>query len=201
VATTYDWPAGICFTDCTLTVRSAVGVATSPYSFARETQDWGGDRWSMSLQFLRQPRADAAILEAFLLKLRGGVNKVRLGDPWCSLVRGSKDGTPLSAGMNVAGATTLNTKGWTISATGVLLQNDYIQVEDSLYRVLDDVDADGGGNATIEVWPRLRKAHAEGLTITTDNARGVFALAEPTVTFSRNAIELFGTQVDLVEAL
>jgi hypothetical protein len=47
----------------------------------------------------------------------------------------------------------------------------------------------------------LRKAHAEGLTITTDNARGVFALADPAIAFSRNAIELFGTQVDLVEAL
>ena len=198
---TLDFPAGIYFKEARITARSAVGVVTSPYTFAREPQDWGGERWEITFQFLRVTREHAAILESFLLKMRGGLHKVRLGDPWGSKPQGSNLGTPLVGAGNVAGSTSLIMKDWPSSSTGLLKANDYVEIEESLYRVLDDVDSDGSGDATVEVWPRLRKAHAEDVAMRTRNARALFALADPMALFDRNQIELYGASVNFVEAL
>lgn len=201
MATTYDWPAGVHFTDATLTAQSSVGVSVSPYTFARETQDWGGERWAISLQFLPVVREHAVILETFLLKLRGGVNKVRLGDPWGSQPRGTNSGTPLVNGAASAGATTIATKGWAISTTGQLLPGDYMEISGHLYQVLASADSDVSGLSTIEVWPRIRDDYADNTVITTVYPRGVFALAEPSVSFTRDVLQYYRTQIELVEAL
>jgi len=198
---TYDWPAGIRFTSAVITARSAVGAVISPYSFSRESQNWGGERWEMSLEFLRTTRAQAAAVEAFLLRLRGGIHQVRLGDPWGSLPQGSRLGTPVVGASATAGATSFASKGWGVSQSGVLLTNDYLEIDERLYRVLADVDADANGDATIEVWPRLRESYAEDTSIRTQNPRTLWSLAEPSVTFSRDQIGLYETSVALIEHL
>lgn len=195
-------PAGICVTDCILRPMNAVGVQTSPFTFRRAVQVFPGQRWEMELAFLPQERADAAVLESFLLSLRGPETQVRMGDPFRSAPRGTPAGTPVfDLASSTAGAAEIGSRGWTADATGVLLQNDLIQLGDQLFAVLEDVDADSSGEAVIPVWPNLRALATDGDAITTANPRGVFALASQP-SFSRNRIEIYqASSLNFVEVV
>jgi hypothetical protein len=57
----------------------------------------------------------------------------------------------------------------------VLLAGDYIQVGVRLHRVLDTVNADGLGKATIAIWPSLREVPSGA--VITNHAVGLFRLA------------------------
>ena len=197
----YNFPAGICITEVTLTEANSVGAVISPYSFARETQDWGGGQWRMMIEFLPVSRAEADPLEAFISQLRGGLNGFRMGDPYRSTTRGVNTGTPtvLSATL---GSVTIETQGWTDSSEPPLYANDLIQVEDHLYKVLDDASIEGAsGDAGVWVWPRVRKAYAVDTPVVINNARGVFTLADNSPSFSRNRFGRFWTSLQAVEML
>jgi len=201
MATTYDFPTDICMTEVTLTEANAVGAVVSPYSFKREVQDFGGEQWRMTIEFLPVTRAEAAALEAFISKLRGGLNNFRMGDPYRSLPLGNNLGVPTVAAGATAGAETIATQGWTVSQTDQLKANDLIQIETHLYKVLDDVDSDGGGLATITVWPRLRKAYTAATAITVENPRGVFVPVGNAPTFERNRVGRFWTRLECMEVI
>ena len=181
--TTYDFPASIMQGDVTLTLQGSVSVAESPFSYKRYVQDWGGERWEISIDFISRKMEHVGPLEAFLLKIRHGRNFFRVGDPYKSLPNGTASGTPVLDGAATAGNNTITTRGWSILTVSQLTAGDLIQIEDSLYKVLDNVDSDLSGEATITVAPRVRKNHADGTTIKTSNPVGVFATkAEPTIT-------------------
>jgi hypothetical protein len=209
---TYDFPADVCITEVSLTEGNAVGNATSPYTFAREVQDWGGEQWRMVLNFLPMSRGDAAQLEAFISRLRGGVNSFRQGDPYRSLPRGNdfKHGVSPNRSVKtaVAQATTIEVQGFLPNTSDQLLANDLIEIEGYLYKVLVDADSgaggtgsDGSGSMTLEVWPRLRKAHAADTEVITRNPRGTFTLADSNPTFNRTRFERFENQIQCVEVL
>lgn len=176
--TPIDFPANICQTDVTLSLRGSVGVAMSPWSFARYPQDWGGERWEIVIHFLARRMEDIGPLEAFLLKVRHGRVPFRVGDPYASLPQGTASGSATVSGTATAGADTVATSGW----SGTLLAGDLIQIGDNLHKVLED--ANGGG--TLTVAPRLRAAHASGTPIIYENPRGLFALDSNVVTFERH---------------
>lgn len=166
--TPIDFPSGIAQTDVTLSLRGAVGVAQSPYTFTRHVQDWGGERWELTINFLSQRMQDIGPLEAFLLKVRHGRQTFRCGDPYASLPQGTATGSATVSGTATAGSSTLATSGW----SGTLLAGDLVQIGDHLYKLL--ADASGGG--TLELAPRLRLAYASGTSIIYNNPRGVFAV-------------------------
>lgn len=198
--TIQDFPADVCITEVELTCRNAVGVSTSPYTLRRQSQVFPGQRWELRMEILPMDRDQAAALEGFLRSLRGSAGRFRMGDPYSSLPRGSIDGSPtvLSA---TAGEETLTTQGWTASAAGVLAANDFIQIGDHLYSVIEDADADSSGEAELTLWPALRSSYALNTPIVVENARGVFALRNPTQVFSRSRLEKFGTEIEAVEVL
>ena len=45
-----------------------------------------------------------------------------------------------------------------------------------LVKVTADANSDGSGNATIEIWPRIRTAFGNNTAITTSSPTGVFAM-------------------------
>jgi hypothetical protein len=144
--------------------KDSVALDVSPFTGQTQTQQWlGADMLSgtMTLPPLTQLQADAWL--SFLMQLRGMANAFQIGDPMQPNIRGSAS-SPFGAlvdnsvtGGNAAGSQTLGTQGWTANASGVLLQGDWLQVGYRLYRVLDDVNADGSGKALIHIWPSLRE--------------------------------------------
>jgi len=102
-----------------------------------------------------------------------------IGDPKRATPKGNPVGTPVVNGAGQSGYT-LATRGWTASATGVLLDGDCIQIGYRLHRVTADANADSSGHATLAIWPPLRETPADGATIQTSNCKGIFRLVAST---------------------
>lgn len=178
-------------------MNDAVGIVMSTFTGQLQAQQWPGAdmlRGTMTLPVLQQADADNWI--SFLMQLRGMANAFRIGDPLKSAPRGSGsvvDGAPFvdnTVSGNLAMSQSIDTKGWTDSADGVLLAGDYMQVGYRLYRVLDTVDADDAGNATIPIWPSLREVPEDSSVIVLNNTVGLFRLATNKRTWSADVTRL-----------
>lgn len=142
----------------------SVGMVRSVFTGQAQAQKWpGADLLSGTVTLAPRSQVEADDWIAFLMQLRGMANAFQLADPLQPKPRGSLSGLPVvdnSGGANLAGSELLATKGWTANAQGVLLRGDWIQLGYRLHRVLDNVDADGSGNATFPIWPTLREQPA-----------------------------------------
>jgi hypothetical protein len=186
-----------------LTLRASVAAAQTRSPFTMQTQVWQftGEMWIAEVTLPIMDRATAEAWNCFLLKLNGPVQTFFLGDPSAATPRGSASGSPKVNGGSQVGKS-LNTKGWTASQTNILREGDYIQIGNYLYKNLTDANSDGSGNATLDIWPRLRSSPADNTTIITSSAKGLFRLLQAdypiyTVTEDRN-YELFFTAVEAV---
>lgn len=71
-----------------------------------------------------------------------------------------------------------------------------------LHKVLVDVNSDGSGNATLDIFPRLRpEGAADGIAIATSNCKGVFRLASNQRQWQVDFSRLYSVEVKAVEAL
>lgn len=179
----------------------SVALSRSPYTFATQVQEHQGSAWSAEVTLPPMARADAEEWIAFLLSLRGQRGTFYLRDPLGITPRGSASGTPLVNGGGQTG-NVLSTDGWSTSVNGVLLAGDYIQLGTRLYKVLEDVNADGSGEADITIWPSLRESPADNDTVITTDCKGLFRLSS-NVNQIWNAEEtrLYGASFTAVEAL
>lgn len=157
--------------------------AFNPWTFDLVKQIFDGRMWRGSLTVTAQNEANGRSLSAWLTALRrGGANAgtFYLGDPAAAEPLGSAKDTPGSPVVSGASQTgeALNVSGLPLSATGYLLAGDYIQIgtgtSSRLKKVLDDVDSDGSGNATINCWPPIRTAPADTSAITVSSPQGLF---------------------------
>jgi hypothetical protein len=182
------------------TMTDIVAVSVSPFTGQQQVQDWqqGWMEASVSMPTLTHALAQTWI--AFLMGLRGQANVFQLGDPLAVAPRGTAAGTPLVSGGSQTGYS-LVTKGWTPGALGVLLAGDWLQVGYRIHRTLADVNADGGGNATVSIWPPLREIPADGDAITLTNTRGLWRLKTNARKWSESTARYYGIQFDIREAL
>lgn len=103
-------------------------------------------------------REDSQLMDAVLEMLKGAAVAIDLWD----FSRPDPLGTNLASGSvevngtASAGATTLNSEGWTISQTGALLAGDLIGIDGYLYRLSQDADANGSGIAALSLTSALR---------------------------------------------
>lgn len=187
-----------------LIANDIVGVSQSPFTAAQQVYRYTGQFWEADISLPAMTRAEAEYWISFLLKLNGPYGTFLLGDPNGSSARGVATGTPLVNGGSQTG-NELVTDGWTTSTTGILKAGDYIQLGSGstarLYKVLDDVNSDGSGNATLTVWPDLRSAPADNAAITVSNPKGVFRLATSAAQWDINEATLYGMTFGAREAL
>jgi hypothetical protein len=194
--TTPSAPATIDFT-----ATDIVALSVSPFTGQQQVQDWqqGWLEASVSMPPLAPLHARAWV--AFLKGLRGQANVFQLGDPLGVAPQGSGAGTPVVNGSGQSGFT-LNVRGLTPGASGVLLLDDWLQIGYRLYSVvLSQVDADGSGNATINIYPSLRESPADGTAITLNNTKGLWRLKSNARKWSETTARVYGIQFDCREAL
>jgi len=180
-------PASPNFKDITLRKTSVTSDPMSPYTLESQVQVYDGQRWAADLTLPVLTNAQSAQWEAFLAKLNGYEGTFLLGDPGRTTPRGSASstpGTPVVNGSVTARNNSLSVSGLPVLTAGYLLTGDLIQIESGedtrLHQVLDQVDTDSNGEATITIWPATRKAYSGGETITVSAAKGLFRLAEST---------------------
>lgn len=181
-----------------------VGVSQSPFTASQQVYRYAGQFWEADITLPPMKRADIEYWISFLLKLNGPFGTFLLGDPNGGTPRGIATGTPVVNGGSQTGYE-LITDGWTVSQTGILKAGDYIQLGSAatarLYKVLDDVNSDASGNATLDLWPDLRSAPSDNATITVSNAKTNFRLASAQTSWDIDEATIYGLTFGAREAL
>lgn len=183
---------------------SVVGVSASPFSREQQVYAHQGDWWEVDVSLPPMERANAEAWIGFLLGLNGREGTFLLGDPVNTATRGVGTGSPLVKGASQTGKTLL-TDGWTISQTGILKAGDWLQLGSGsstrLHKIVQDADSDGSGNATLEIWPRLRESPADNAALTVASAKGLWRLAGNLREWSLERAGKYGLSFNAVEAL
>ena len=192
---TIDLPAAA-IAELTWLPESAVAITTSPFSFRHQVHAFNGQRRRAGIKIAPRTPALAKAWHATLLKLNGAEGTFFLSDTVGqnpTLARG----TPVINGAGQTGKE-LITDGWTGLAT-VLEAGEWVSIGNELHQVLEQVTADSGGAATLQLWPKITKAFPDNHAIEADAPRGVFRLAEfPSLQWSRNRL-LEGVNLNAVE--
>lgn len=181
------------------------GVTESIYTAEQQVQEYEGEFWMMEMTFPRMRRAEFAPWGAFFTKLKGRKGTFYAGDPAGTSPLGVATGTPLVNGAGQSGES-LITDGWTFSTTGILLQGSYIElgagILKTLHMVMNDVDSDGSGNATLEIWPGIKTANipADNAAINLTNCQGVWRLMENINTWDISAPFDYNFSVKAIQA-
>lgn len=199
-------PTSIGIESIELRAVNAVATSQSPFTYKQQIVAHQGQRWEASVTLPPLRRDLMAPWKAFLTSLKGQQGTFLLGDPDYATPQGNLGtSTPVANGNQFSNSNTLDVSGFDISTTGVLLAGDYIQLgtgsSSRLYQVLQDVDSDGSGEATLDIWPNLRTDVPDGFSVITASPKGLFRLATNISSWSVNNSNAYGIQFEAVEAL
>lgn len=157
-------------------LRSAVAVATSPFTGTQQVQDWGGAWWEMEIEFAAQQDQAGRSLSAFLASLRGPVNSFVFRDAFIRNPLGL--GSPQVNGAGQVGGT-LICDGWT--GTG-LRAGDFFSLgtgtNTRLHQVILDAPPTAGA-ATLTFVPSLRASPADNAPLNVVNPGVLLRLTSP----------------------
>ena len=190
-----------------ISATDIVSISESPFTLSQQVVRHAGARWSATITIPPVKRSDSEYWNSFLLRLRGQFGSFLLGDPNAATPRGSAAttaGTPVVNGASQTG-NELAIDGLPTSVTGYLRAGDYIQLGSGatarLYKVLEDVDTNASGQATLNLWPDLRSSPADGATVVVNGAQGIFRLATNDATWTINNAGFYSISFAAVEAL
>jgi len=204
---TISYPLALPSTDIAkikLVANNIVGISQSPFTAAQQVYKYSGQYWEADISLPPMKREVAEYWISFLLKLNGSYGTFLLGDPIGATARGVATGTPLVKGGSQTGNELL-TDGWTTSTTGILKAGDYIQLGSGssakLHKVLDDVNSDSSGNATLTLFPDLRTSPSDNSAIVVSSPKGVFRLTSTQTMWDINEASIYGITFGAREAL
>jgi hypothetical protein len=173
----------------------------SPFTLKEQYYEYSGKKFRVSVQYPPMTAEQFKPVRAFLLSLRGSVGYFSMGDPANASPLGSAPGTPLANGTGTLGGNTFATKGWTPSQSNILRAGDEFQVESFCYTNLTDVNSDGSGNATLDIWPSLHTAVANNAAITTSAPKSLWVLDDDSVEWSVDAAQIYEVAFSATERI
>ena len=161
-------------------------ISESAFTGSVQIQKFEAEYWSGTFQFPKLERINGEIVSAFLSKLRGPEGTFLIPDTSNPLPRGTAAtvvSSPVLDGSGQIGAT-ISVRNAPVSETGWLLEGDTIQIGTDnsahFHKVLDQVDSDGSGLASINIWPTIRQPNVDGDPIITTDPKCLFFLTETT---------------------
>jgi hypothetical protein len=194
------------FKTVTFTPSKVVGVSRSAYSLVEQVNSWPGEiiRADMTLPVMQRAAAEQWI--AFFMMLRGRKGTFLLGDPDATTMFGTPTGTPVLDGAHTARDEVIAIKGMTPSSSLNFGVGDYIQFGTGLttrmHKILEQVDADGSGEASgITIFPALRADYADGTAITYSSPVGLFRLATNSFPWSADELSLYQVSLSAEEVV
>ncbi|MDB4323443.1 hypothetical protein N9949_02100 [Akkermansiaceae bacterium] len=171
---------------------NAVAVSQSPFTYKQQVISHGGQKWEAAVNIPSVHRDKAAEWKAMLVGLRGQVGTFLLGDPDYATPQGTVSSCTLTG---VVGDETV-----TVVMTGTLKAGDYIQLGSGSSAKLHQVLLDQDGDGSLEIWPSLRSNYTDA-TVTFNNPKGVFRLANNVTSWSINNASTYGISFEAVEVL
>lgn len=189
-----------------LRATNAVAYSRSPFTFAGQAHAYAGKAWQADVTLPSMKREDAERWVAWLISLKGQLGTFYLGDPAANTPLGSaRDTDTILVDGAVSSGDTIAIDSAPASQTDYLKAGDYMQigtgVNRQLFKVLNDVDTDGTGSATVDVWPNVRTSIADDAAVTVQSAQGIFRLASNEQSFSINEASIYGITFGAIEAV
>jgi hypothetical protein len=111
-----------------LTKFDAIGEFISEFTGNAEQQQWQDQHWELEIEWPEMTWAQFAAFDAFIGALHGKLGSFVWGPPLATSPRGSGSGTPVLGGVYASGSSSLGTTGWSVSASGLLLPGDFLQL-------------------------------------------------------------------------
>lgn len=185
---------------------NVVAASTSPFTLRQQIVKHFGQRWEVEVSLPPMKRTNAEQWVAWLLSLGGMYGTFNMPlFPYTA--RGSAStaaGTPLINGGGQIGQTLL-IDGAPNSVTGYLKAGDFIQrgagASATLHKVLTDVNSNGSGACTLELWPEMRTAVADNSAIVVSTPQGLFRLAGNETNYSVDDVAVYGMTFAAVEVI
>lgn len=194
------FPTGVSIRNITWHAKSKVSVSESPFTGEQQVVQHEGTWFEIEIQLPPMTRAQAEDFVGFLLAMRGQRGTFTLGDPDGGTPQGSVPGTPLVNGASQTG-TSLVTDGWTAGQSNILKRGDWIQLGSYAYKITQDASSDGGGNATLEIFPALRSSPSDNDSITTSNTTSTWRLTNNNTVWSVDDLVHYGITITAREAI
>lgn len=170
-------PTSIGMESIELSAENASVITSSPFTGDQQVLKYAKEQWSASVVIPALHREYSEPWVAFLLSLRGAFGTFYLGDPLCTTPRGTaRDTDALVLTSNVSTGSSISIDSNQASKTGYLKAGDYLQVATQLFKILQDVDTDGAGECTVDVWPRVRTSLTTSSTVKVQDTKGIFRL-------------------------
>ena len=194
-------PENVGITQVKFSQSNAVAISESPWTYYSQTQVHPGQRWIAEISLPVMTRDQAELWQCFLLSLNGIAGSFLLGDHLQPEPRGNWSGIPAVNGANQRG-TSINLKGFVPGAT--VQPGDRFQIGYRLYKYIGMTTAvaDGSGNLTLDIFPRLRESPADGSGVITEGPKGLFRLADNQAEiYNSVAMEYYQISISCVEAL
>ena len=199
-------PTSIGIAQIELRATNAVAISRSPFTFGTQVHAYSGQSWQadVTLPSIRRDLAEDWV--AWLISLKGQFGTFYLGDPNAVTPRGSaRDTDTVLVNGATSSGNTLAIDSAPASRTGYLKAGDYMQVgtgtSRQLFKVLADVNTNGSGQATVDIWPDVRTSIANNAAVTVENTKGTFRLASNEQAFSINEASIYGITFSAMEAL
>lgn len=185
---------------------NAVAYSRSPFTFSGEAFEYAGKMFQADVTLPPMNRSDAAQWIAWLVSMKGQVGTFYLGDPAAATPLGSaRDTDTILVNGAVSSGNTIAIDSGPASQTGYLKAGDYMHIgsgaDRQLFKVLQDVDTDGSGGATVDVWPDVRTTILDNAAVNVENTQGVFRLASNEQSWSIDNASIYGITFGAVEAL
>jgi hypothetical protein len=193
-----------CVREITIRSRNIVGISASPFTGQQQVYKHQGEWWEAEMSFPPMKPENAEQVATFLLKLNGMFGTFLMGDPINKTPRGVGTGTPLVKGAGQVG-NELVTDGWTINTPNILKAGDWIQLGSGatsrLHKVLDNVNSDATGTATLTLFPSLRSSPADNAFIVTTDTVGLWRLSTNDIEYNIQTGQFYGITLACMEAL
>ena len=193
------WPASPEPNEARLTEVSVVGIGRSAFTRHEQIQPHQGQGIEAELRYPPLTEAEFRTLQTMRRKLNGPEGTFLMAWPGLGTL-GTVTGTPVVNGAGQTG-TDIAVRGLTPNSTGNLVAGDPLQLGAGLaarmHVVLDDVDADGSGNATISVWPQVKAAQPlfAGQAIVTASPVGLWRLTSGQMAWDKQVAQQYGLVV------
>ena len=136
-------------------------------SLKRQVRTRGVQAWQIELAYGAMTRATFAPLWSFLVSRAGQSDSFTISMPGLGTPQGTAAGSPLVNGGAQTG-TSLITDGWSINSA-ILKKGDFIEIDGDpkVYMITADATSNGSGQATLSLFPALRRVPADNFTIHT----------------------------------
>ena len=185
----------------TIEPASFSALTQSPWTASQQVQLNQGQMWTIGIDLPPMNEGAARNWFGTLLALRGQFGTVLYGPPTMKAPRGNWGAAPV---VNAGGQTGQILAVAGLPASAVIRAGDFFQLGSGssarLYHVTQDATADGSGNVTLDIWPRLRTSPAASSAIITSSPVGIFRLASPSISLSWEPFR-YGLSLQLVEAV